>query len=514
MRKAHKILPFAMAAMTALSALPAVPAMAETAKEYNGNDVSEHVDLTLYYVGNEYGDEQMIFDRLNEILEEKINATINFKALSMSDYSTNYSLLLAGGEAIDLIYTSGWCFYTDEAGKGAFVEITDDMIQQYMPETYKSQAEASYQQGMIDGKLYYMPCNKIGYGHPCVVIRGDLREKYGLDELKSLDDLYTYMSAVAADKDSGVAYAYNASMNGKTLQNLIACTGNDLISVDNGNYFYYKYEEGKTDYTADDIFFLYESDEFKAFAEQMKQCAADGDWSMSSINNQTDVKDSMLNGTSAVYIENLGTCGAVANSITQSNPEWKPEVYDLNMDKVSTAVYDGDGYAVPYTSKNVERALMALDVLKNDPDAYITARYGIPDYHITLNDDGTWSQAEHYGTWSYGAAVSWGLKNSTLEMDQEGTFPTQLEIMDEWKKISVDSPTVGFSFSTTNISDAWASLSEIYTQYIPLLQLGLTDDIDSWLGEFQSMAETAGLDEIKAEMADQLNAYFEAKNAQ
>ena len=157
---------------------------------------------------------------------------------------------------------------------------------------------------------------------------------------------------------------------------------------------------------------------------------------------------------------------------------------------------------------------MALDVLKNDPDTYVTARYGIPDYHITLNDDGTWSQAEHYGTWSYGAAVSWGLKNSTLEMDQEGTFPTQLEIMDEWKKISVDSPTVGFAFSTTNISDAWASLSEIYTQYIPLLQLGLTDDIDGWLGEFQSMAETAGLDEIKAEIADQLNAYFEAKNAQ
>lgn len=509
MRKTHKFIPLAMAMVTAISA---VPALADSAAEYYGNDVSEHVDLTLYYVGNEYGDEQMIFDHINEILEEKINATINFKSLSMSDYATNYSLLLAGGEDIDLIYTSKWCFYADEAGKGAFIEITDDMINQYMPQTLESQAPASYEQGKIDGKLYYMPCNKIGYGHPCVVIRGDLREKYGLDELKSLDDLYTYMAAVAADEDSGVAYAYNAAMHGKKLQDMIACTGNELISIDD-TYFYYKYEEGKTDYTADDVFFLYESDEFKDFAEQMKQCAADGDWSMSSINNQTDVKDSMLNGTSAVFVENLGTCGSVANSILQSNPEWKPEVYDLNMDKVSTAVYDADGYAVPYTSKNAERALMALDILKNDPDAYITARYGIPDYHITLNDDGTWSQAEHYGTWSYGAAVSWGLKNSTLEMDQQGTFPTQLEIMDKWEEISVDSPTVGFAFSTTNVSDAWASLSEIYTQYIPLLQLGLTDDIDSWLNEFYDMAEAAGLSEIKEELATQLNAFFEEKNA-
>ena len=53
----------------------------------------------------------------------------------------------------------------------------------------------------------------------------------------------------------------------------------------------------------------------------------------------------------------------------KANPEWKPEIYDLNLDKVSTAVYDADGYAVTYKSKNVERALMALDVLKNDPTA-------------------------------------------------------------------------------------------------------------------------------------------------
>jgi putative aldouronate transport system substrate-binding protein len=69
-----------------------------------------------------------------------------------------------------------------------------------------------------------------------------------------------------------------------------------------------------------------------------------------------------------------------------------------------------DGNAVPYTSSNLERALMALDILKNDPKAYVTARYGIEGYHININADGTWSKAENYGPWSYGAAPSWGLK--------------------------------------------------------------------------------------------------------
>ncbi len=504
MKRTQKLASMALAGMMLLSA---VPAMAEEAKEYNGNDISEPVELTLYYVGNEYGDEDMIFNYVNEILQEKINATINFKALSMSDYATNYSLLLAGGEDIDLIYTSAWCFYIDEAGKGAFVEITDDMISQYMPMTAETQAEASYTQGIIDGKLYYMPACKIGYGHPTVLIRGDLREKYGLEPLETKEDLYEYLKAVAADTESGVAYAYNASLDGKKLQDLIATTGNSLISVDNNNYFYYKYEEGKTDYTADDIFFLYDSEEFRSFAEEMKDLSAAGAWSKSSINNQTTVNDSFLNGTSALFIENLGTCGNIANSVLQSNPDWKPEIYDLNLDEVSVAAYDNDGYAVPYTSKHVDRALMALDILKNDPDAYVAMRYGIPDYHLTINEDGTWTKTENTG-WSYGAAPSWGLKNTQLEMTQEGTFPTQIELMDTWAEISVDSPTVAFSFSTTDIADAWANLGEVYTQYIPLLQLGLVDDIDGWISEFDSMAEAAGLDEVKAAIADQLNAYF------
>ncbi len=507
MKHLSKLLALTLSLILALGMLGA---FAEGGKTYGGQDVSEHVDLVLYYVGNPIGDEEMVFAKVNEIMNEKINATIIFKALGLSDYSQKYDLLLAGREDVDLIYTSGWCYYLDEAGKGAFIEITDEMIEKYMPETFATQATASYTQGIIDGKLYYMPACKIGYGHPTALIRGDLREKYGLEPLKTPADLTAYMKAVAADKDSGVAYAYNASLDGKYLQNVYYITPNNLLTVDNSNYFYYQYVEGKTDYTADDIFFIYGSEEFKAFAQQQKELAAEGLWSRSSINNQTDVKDSFLNGTSALFINNLGTTGNVAASVMKANPEWKPEIYDLNLDKVSTAVYDADGYAVTYKSKNVERALMALDVLKNDPTAYVSIRYGIPGYHITINEDGTYSKTENYGTnhWSYGAAPSWGLKNTLLEMDEEGIFPTVPELMKTWGEISVDSPTVAFAFSTTEITDAWSALGEVYTQYIPLVQLGLVDDLDGWMEEFAIEAEAAGLDEIKAALAEQLNAYF------
>ena len=63
-----------------------------------------------------------------------------------------------------------------------------------------------------------------------------------------------------------------------------------------------------------DLTIPHDTDEFKAFAKQQLELSAFGLWSRSSINNNTDVKDSYLNGTSAIFINNLGTTGNVASA--------------------------------------------------------------------------------------------------------------------------------------------------------------------------------------------------------
>ncbi len=78
------------------------------AKTYNGQDVSEPVELVMYYIGDRPEDEDKVLDQINDLLQEKINATLTLKNLSMSDYSTKYSLTLAGGECrYDLYFYMG-----------------------------------------------------------------------------------------------------------------------------------------------------------------------------------------------------------------------------------------------------------------------------------------------------------------------------------------------------------------------------------------------------------------------
>lgn len=475
---------------------------------YNGQDVSEPVELVMYYIGDTYTDQDLVLAEINAILQETINATLTLQNISNSDYTTRYSLTIAGGEDIDLIYTSTWAYYQSEATRGAFAEVTDEVLANYMPLTSELQSEASFGQAEIDGKVYFIPCNMANVNANAIVIRGDLREKYGLDPLETIDDLEEYYRAVAADPDSGVTFAYNASQNNDTSKLILYFANNNLVQMAGSlqNYFTYQYS---ADPSADDVFWIYSTDEYREFAYRMKEWADGGFWSRSAIANSTDTREAFLNGTSASFTQNLGTCGVAASSMAETNPEWQPEIYDLTPDADRfLATYTGDGYAVLASSDNQERAFMALDQMKFNEDLYNLVRLGIEGVHYEKVGDTMYRTTESSANWPFGNAVSWGFKNTLYERTREDTFPDQVEIGNLWTERAVEGPTAAFSFDDTAVQNELANLQSVYTQYVPLLDLGLVDDVDATLAEFQTQAEAAGLERIQEEVIRQLEEFF------
>ena len=480
------------------------------AVNYNGQDVSEPVELVMYYIGDKPEDEDRVLEQINGILTEKINATLTLKNMSMSDYNTKYALTLAGGENIDMIYTSTWAFYQSEANKGAFAEVTDAIITDYMPLHKEYQAEASWGQAKIGGKVYFVPGNMANVSMNAILIRGDLREKYGLDPLKSMDDLEAYYDAIAKDPDSGVQFAYAASQNNTEGRYAMLFAGNDFVRIEGAvaDYITYKYSE---DFTADDLVWIYGTDEYLEYAKQMKQWADKGFWSKSAIANATDTKDAFINGTSASYIWNLGTVGVTASQVEKEHPEWKPEIFDITPDAHRFfAAYTGDGVAVVANSKHQDRAFMAIDLLKYDKTLYYLVRHGIEGVHYEKASDTTWRPAAEMQKYPYGNGFSWGLKNSDYDLVREDQNATQTEIGKKWTDIAVESPTAAFSFDDTNVKNELANLRSVYTQYVPLLDLGLVDDVEGTLAQFQKQAEAAGLDKILEEAKSQLKSYLES----
>lgn len=476
---------------------------------YNGQDVSEPLELVMYYIGDTTPDEDLVLAEVNKILKEKINATLVLKNMSLSDYSTKYALTIAGGETIDLIYTSAWAFYQAEANKGAFAEVTDTVLTDYMPLHKENQAPASWGQARIGGKIYFVPNNMANVSANGVLIRGDLREKYKLDQLDSADDLAAYYAAIAADADSGVSFPYDASQNNDTMKMILLLAGNNFCRIEGtlGNYFAYKYKE---DVSAQDVFWIYNSDEYLTYAKQMKEWADNGYWSKSAIANATDIREAFINGTSASFTQNLGTVGAAASEVMKVHPEWKPEVYDITPEADRFfAAYTGDGMAVLANSQNQARAFMALDLMKFDQELYYLIRHGIEGKHYEVVSDGIWKTGAEMDSYPYGTGFSWGFKNSMYDMTREDVFPDQDAIGKAWNAKALEGPTAAFSFDDAKVKNELANLQSVYTQYVPLLDLGLVEDVEATLAEFNKQAEAAGLQKITDEVKTQIATYLD-----
>lgn len=163
----------------------------------------------MYAIGDRPEDMDMVLDKLNgEYLEPWLNTTLDMKFLSWSDVQTKYSLLLAGGEKVDLMYTSSWCNYNSEAGKGAFKELTPEFLQTYLPYSYEIQAPESWDQVMISGKIFAIPKNYAVFNnYNMIAVRKDLMEKHGIGEINSWDTMKEALYTLAEKETQNGIYA-------------------------------------------------------------------------------------------------------------------------------------------------------------------------------------------------------------------------------------------------------------------------------------------------------------------
>ena len=84
---------------------------------YPNTDMSDPYTVNMYLIGDKPNDWDSVLEKVNTYLEP-FNTDLAVTFMSWSDYQTMYSLVLAGGEQVDLIFTAPWCYMYTEAAKG------------------------------------------------------------------------------------------------------------------------------------------------------------------------------------------------------------------------------------------------------------------------------------------------------------------------------------------------------------------------------------------------------------
>lgn len=487
----------------------ATQASTETKKDDGKPDTSKEVKLKMYLLGDKAKDFDLVYGELNKMLKQDINATIDVSFMGWGDYQQKYPLVFASGDDFDLIYTANWCFYNGQATKGGFKEITKDMLQKYAPKTAASMYPEAWEQAKVGGKVFMLPMNYKELNAYVYMVRGDLMEKYGISDIKNDDDFAKYLDAVAKNEKQLVPLDIGSDFDFDTLLRFEVSSVNGLDYLEPQNLNHYFNLADKND---SKIINIVEKPEFLGFAKKMADWKNKGYWSKSALVNKVAAKDSFISGKSASAIVNLSTANGTFMSANATHPEWKIKVFDgMNGKGIPVKPFIQNGMGINANAKNPERALMFLDLVKNDPRYSDLVTYGIKGTHYDVTADGKIKPLAATANYPIDGNCNWGWRDDKLFKQVEGGIPNYADIRGAWEKVALMHPIQNWSFDDSKVKNEEAAVANLWKTDYKVLCMGFSKDPEGDLKKLIEKYKTAGDGKILQEQQAQIDAYMKGR---
>lgn len=472
-----------------------------TAAPTEKNETAEHVKVKMYFFGAPSEDHDMVFAELNKKLTEKVNAELEAGFLDWAEWEQRYPLLFSAGEDFDVIFTCTWAFYASTAEKGGFAELTQELREKYMPLTMKNLPEMGWLGTAYNGKNYMVPYNAFYATSAGVGIRGDLREKYSLPEVNSIESLELYMDTILKNEKGMIPMDTNAA--GTAIRQIpytfiFYPTGNVPVADTEGCTLNYYYDDP-------DKFVMKNFWEVEGCMDMLKRVAEwnkKGYISKSDLTSQDMTGERFRAGKSAVAFGALQTISYYWSDAKKNHPDWKVEYWNIQEGKkLNFAGYSGNGCGFNAKSKNLTRAMMVVDLLGYDPEINFLINRGIPGVHQNLVGTRTYDGVE-YNVYEATPAnkyslASWCFSNSMTFAKDEEVIPGYNDLFYSFNmKQRGEHPLDGALYNPESFQTEAAAVLPIYKQYAPMLFLGFNEDPQKTLDEMITKLKAAGLDKV------------------
>ena len=481
---------------TGTSGSAATPASTSGSEPAAGPDISEEVTLTMYLIGDRPVDNDLVFEKINERLKEEINATIDVKFMSWSEYEQKYPLIFASGEDWDIIFTADWCFYNAQATKQGFWEITPEALETYAPMTAESMYPEAWEQAKVDGKVYMLPMNYQELTAYVWMARGDLMDKYGIESLDTFEGAEEYMQAIVDNEPSMIPLDVGSDYDRQFVFDLI--WGVESNAKGDARYAVLSPTNLITCVSEND-------------PEANVMTTLDTDIFMTTLNNT----ESFQAGKSALAVMNINTAKSLYATLQAEHPEWDVRVFDaMNGAPATIQSYLANGMSIFSKSKNPERALMALDYLRNDQTCNDLFCYGIEGVHWEAVGDHGLKSLPQSSNYAYDSNCNWGVRNDATWRTVEGGIPNQDELVENWKTTARSGRYLTFVFDDSEVKNEVAAVSEIYNSDYKLLQLGFTDDPEGDIQKLQEKLKAAGVEALQEAFKTQVLTFNESHSAE
>lgn len=466
---------------------------------------SEYVKLKMVLLGNGPADENVLKE-LNKILLEDLNTELDVRWLTWADYKNKYNLILTSGETVDLMYTAFWMNYADYAKKGAYRPL-DELLESYAPDIMASMDEFKWGQIRVDGSIYAVPADEYIYTNVGFYYREDLRKKYGCPEIVDLETIEIFLDAVKKNEKDMFPLS---NVNGQIGTRILDMASYQGIGYDTaGKYLGFFMD------TPDQLFNVFETEEFMQYMKLMKEWGDKGYWSRNSLSEKIASRDAVRIGKAAACF--VGNFDAAKGAIQEAKEDPARKGWDYNVvpygflnKRAVIAPATTDAMAIPINAKYPERAMMVLNKLQSDVRCNRLSRYGIENKHYRITDgklDMRGINPEETGS-NVAVFGGWGWRNQDFELTAYDAWDQEEKWKNLLKQYVVDNPYVAAPFDTTNIQAEIAALQQVEIQYGYPLYVGLVEDVEKGVADLIARMKEAGLDAYTADYQRQAREYL------
>lgn len=478
---------------------------------------AQETKITGYLLGSAPAGMPDVVAAVNQKLKTDLDASVEINYIGWSELNSKYPLVLAAGEGIDWIYTADWCQYAQQAARGAFKEITLDMVQKYMPRHFAAVPKHAWDQVKVNGKIFMIPTSTPDRKVPIFLIRGDLRKKYGLPPVKKLSDLEAYLAAVKKNEpnlipmnlDSGydLGQPFGALMN----ELVPANTPIQISNNANGSPFLGEYEDPKR--PVHSILEEPYATAFKKAASTMKAWYDKGYINKNPFANTVLSRDSFAQGKSAVAFANSQNVQETLAKADQAG--FQAEIVPVLS---RTGTYPADPFtnnavAIAASSKNVEKTMRFLDLIMEDPAYDYLVYFGVEGKNYVVADGKVAlppGVAADKNTYPPDAAGFW-FTNKDVFKPLATWSPAYVEIRKSVKGMLFNSTFTGYTFSPDKVKTEVANLAQGWTQYANPMYVGAVPNVDQSFATLSQKLKAAKIDKVTEEIRRQV-AEFAAAN--
>ncbi len=504
---------------------PSGPAEPTKAPQVNNTDNTKAIDTSKFVtishlsLGNKptNGQYEAVKAEWDKYLKEKLNCALEVQYIGWTDYMTQYNLLLATGEGLDLINSaSDWLEMWPNAQRGAFLEL-NDLLPTYAPITWSDIPKSSWEETTLGGDIIAIPEDMysqwINHGF---MYRGDWAKEFGITQpIDSWEEFGTYLQGVKDNKakDGVVPFDVAGASNIKALYDHYPVSKSQLICIDpvqSGLAF------GKSDaewWEVRSRFLPLDdgTDMLLDFAKLMKQWGDAGYWREDALNNTADTWVQFKAGLTGTRQHHTQTYVYAWKELEMEIPgadlQWFPcAVESKNLVKMSIT---HGATAIAANCKNPERALMVYDLIRNDETMYKLFNWGLEGVQYEIKD-GMRVKPEGFITDSHSFASNfWGGRMDKFELK----YPNA-DMIANWKEIYDTYETYAkpyrygrFVFDKSPVEAQLTACTEVISRLLPAICVGKAGDPETAVKEFRDQLKLAGNEEILAEVQRQMTAF-------